>query len=76
VKIKCSISLGQYASIKEDVSYLESEGDKKTLQPGTYRFLKQVFERTEIEVARRQEKCRTFSGLYEKKPHTTEGVIR
>jgi hypothetical protein len=66
VKIKCSLSLGQYTSIKDDVAYLESGEDKTILQPDTRRFLKQVFERAEIKLARREEKCRVFSGFYEK----------
>jgi hypothetical protein len=72
VKIKCSISLGQYASIKEDISYLESGQDSKILQPDTRRFLRQVFERAEMKLARREEKCRAFSGVYETDLHTTQ----
>jgi hypothetical protein len=66
MKIKCSISLGQYASLKEDVSYLESEKDQKILQPDTRRFLKQAFDQAKIKLERRQEKCRVLSGFYEK----------
>jgi hypothetical protein len=71
VKIKCSISHGQYTSIKEDVLYLESEYGKKILRPDTYRFLKQAYERTEIKLARREEKCRVFNSVDEKN-HTSE----
>ncbi|MDR2631705.1 MAG: hypothetical protein LBC60_12355 [Spirochaetaceae bacterium] len=72
MKIRCSISLGQYASIKEDVSYLESGQGGKILQPDTRRFLRQAFERAEMKLARREEKCRAFSGVYETDPHTTQ----
>jgi hypothetical protein len=65
MKIKCSISIGQYASLKEDVSYLESEKDKKILQSDTRRFLKQAFEQAKIKLERRQEKCRVLTGLCE-----------
>jgi hypothetical protein len=74
VKIKCSLSLGQYASIKEDVLYLESGQGGQILQPDTRRFLKQAFERAEIKLARKEEKCREFSGLYEKTRTTIEGA--
>lgn len=65
MKVRCSISLGQYTSIKEDVFYLENEGDTEILRPGTRRFLKQVFERAEIKLARRQEKNRAFNRALE-----------
>jgi hypothetical protein len=74
VKIKCSVSLGQYTSIKEDVTYLESGQGGGILQPDTRRFLKQVFERAEIKLARREEKCWAFSGFYERNQHTREGA--
>jgi hypothetical protein len=66
MKIKCSISLGQYASMQEDVAYLESEKDKKILQPDTRRFLKQAYEQAKIKLERRREKCRALNGLCEK----------
>jgi hypothetical protein len=66
VKIKCSISQRQYASIKEDMAYLESETDKKILQPDTCRFLKQAVLRAEIKLARLDDKRRTSSDLHEK----------
>jgi hypothetical protein len=69
MKIKCSVSMRQYTSIKEDIPYLESEQGNQILQPDTRRFLKQVFERAEIKLARREEKCRKFSGLYERPAH-------
>jgi hypothetical protein len=66
MKIKCFISLGQYASIKEDVSYLESEKDRKILQSDTRRFLKQAFEQAKAKLERRREKCRALNGFCEK----------
>jgi hypothetical protein len=47
------------------VFYLENEGDTEILRPGTRRFLKQVFERAEIKLARRQEKNRAFNRALE-----------
>jgi hypothetical protein len=66
MKIKCFISLGQYASIQEDVSYLESEKDKKILQSDTRRFLKQAYEQAKTKLERRREKCRVLNGFCEK----------
>jgi hypothetical protein len=63
MKIKCSVSLGQYASIQEDVAYLESEKDKKILQSDTRRFLKQAYEQAKIKLERRREQCRALNGF-------------
>jgi UTP:GlnB (protein PII) uridylyltransferase len=59
----------QYTSIKEDIPYLESEQGNTILQPDTCRFLKQALERAEIKLARKEETCRAFSGLFEKPAH-------
>jgi hypothetical protein len=66
MKIKCFMSLGQYASIQEDVLYLESEKDKKILQSDTRLFLKQACEQAKLQLDRRREKCRALNGVCEK----------
>jgi hypothetical protein len=64
----------QYMSIKEDIPYLESEQGNTILQPDTCRFLKQAFEKAEIKLARREEKCRAFNGVYEPGPYKKQGA--
>jgi hypothetical protein len=65
MKIKCSVSIGQYASIQEDVLYLESERDKKILRIDTRRFLKQAYKQAKAKLERRREQCRALHGVCE-----------